>query len=159
MTFETFDQSDEETWPTNLPTYIPIYLPTFLHIPPKSASRDQMLYNREGVNWAQTMLTQSLSCWRISYALWVNFSVWYHVDLVITPTVPRSSGNNRANCLGLACVSGRGHPHRPQPHQDIPGPQGEFYVKKRLIYDKLWASVMKAVPKLDESESGQMVLK
>ena len=25
-------------------------------------------------------------------------------------------------------------------------------------YDKLWASVMKAVPKLDESESGQMVL-
>ena len=26
-------------------------------------------------------------------------------------------------------------------------------------YDKLWASVMKAVPKLDESESGQMVLK
>ena len=27
------------------------------------------------------------------------------------------------------------------------------------VYDKLWASVMKAVPKLDESESGQMVLK
>jgi hypothetical protein len=26
-------------------------------------------------------------------------------------------------------------------------------------YDTLWASVMKAVPKLDESESGQMVLK
>ena len=26
-------------------------------------------------------------------------------------------------------------------------------------YNKLWASVMKAVPKLDESESGQMVLK
>ena len=26
-------------------------------------------------------------------------------------------------------------------------------------YDKLWASVMKAVPKLDESENGQMVLK
>ena len=25
--------------------------------------------------------------------------------------------------------------------------------------DKLWASVMKAVPKLDESESGQMGLK
>ena len=27
------------------------------------------------------------------------------------------------------------------------------------LYDELWASVMKAVPKLDESESGQMVLK
>ena len=25
------------------------------------------------------------------------------------------------------------------------------------VYDKLWAGVMKAVPKLDESESGQMV--
>ena len=28
-----------------------------------------------------------------------------------------------------------------------------------IAYDKLWAGVMKAVPKLDESESGQMVLK
>ena len=27
------------------------------------------------------------------------------------------------------------------------------------VYDRLWASVMKSVPKLDESESGQMVLK
>ena len=26
-------------------------------------------------------------------------------------------------------------------------------------YDEMWASVMKAVPKLDESESSQMVLK
>ena len=31
--------------------------------------------------------------------------------------------------------------------------------QNKPIYDKLWASVMKAVPKLDESESGQMVLK
>ena len=32
MTFETFDQSDEETWPDQieLPTYIPTYLPTYL---------------------------------------------------------------------------------------------------------------------------------
>ena len=35
MTFETFDQSDEETWPdqkipTYLPTHLPNYLPTFL---------------------------------------------------------------------------------------------------------------------------------
>ena len=29
----------------------------------------------------------------------------------------------------------------------------------RYKYDKLWAGGMKAVPKLDESESGQMVLK
>ena len=28
-----------------------------------------------------------------------------------------------------------------------------------FVYDRLWASVMKAVPKLDESESSQMVLK
>ena len=33
MTFETFDQSDEETWPdqnnTYLPTFIPTHLPTY----------------------------------------------------------------------------------------------------------------------------------
>ena len=56
--------------------------------------------------------------------------MWYHVDLVITPTVPRPSGSNRADRLALACVSGRGHPHRHQPHQDLPGAQGEFNVKK-----------------------------
>ena len=32
-------------------------------------------------------------------------------------------------------------------------------VRRGDIYDELWASVMKAVPKLDESESSQMVLK
>ena len=34
-----------------------------------------------------------------------------------------------------------------------------FLNNPMYYYDKLWASVMKAVPKLDESESGQMVLK
>ena len=32
VTFETFDQNDEETWPDQkyLPTYIPTYLPTYI---------------------------------------------------------------------------------------------------------------------------------
>ena len=33
VTFETFDQSDEETWPDQkiyLPTYLPTHLPTYL---------------------------------------------------------------------------------------------------------------------------------
>ena len=39
------------------------------------------------------------------------------------------------------------------------GVVGEKVCVYYFNYDKLWASVMKAVPKLDESESGQMVLK
>ena len=31
--------------------------------------------------------------------------------------------------------------------------------KKMVYYDNMWGLVMKAVPKLDESESGKMVLK
>ena len=41
VTFETFDQSDEETWPdqkrsTYLPAYLPTYIPTHLptYVPP-----------------------------------------------------------------------------------------------------------------------------
>ena len=30
MTFETFYQSDGETWPDQIPTYLPIYLPNYL---------------------------------------------------------------------------------------------------------------------------------
>ena len=32
------------------------------------------------------------------------------------------------------------------------------YLVGHSIYDNMWGLVMKAVPKLDESESGQMVL-
>ena len=65
--------------------------------------------------------------------------MWYHVDLIITPTVPRPSGSNRADRLALACVSGRGHPHRPQPHQDLPGAQGELSFKEGINMDPFFS--------------------
>ena len=46
--------------------------------------------------------------------------------------------------------------------ESAPGKSAFFVSQSEMLsvlYDKLWASVMKAVPKLDESESGQMVLK
>ena len=46
LTFETFDQSDEETWPDwkkDLPTYLPIYLLTYLHYNPQVTARNHQI--------------------------------------------------------------------------------------------------------------------
>ena len=50
MTFETFDQSDEETRPDRKNTYLPTYLPTNLPFYLKGTARNQgllLLTNKE----------------------------------------------------------------------------------------------------------------
>ena len=49
---------------------------------------------------------------------------------------------------------------RPQQKKYLAPKASEMISKQNVLaYDNMWGLVMKAVPKLDESESGQMVLK
>ena len=61
--------------------------------------------------------------------------VWQHYDLGNMAPVPCTSGCGHPLRRALADLSGTGHPHCPQPHQDLPHTQGEFKAKEGIHLD------------------------